>query len=122
MAGAVRPTTEAARYARRILHAAPGWALPQQHDAVNHVVEVFRIVGDHHHGGPPVGSSPELVRDDGAEPLVDARRRLVEKDQLRIAHQGPSQHRPLLFAARQLEQALGGQPGHPHGIERHVDP
>src|SRR3990172_6367995 len=97
--------------------------LVQHGHLVGDVEDVRHVVADHHAGEPEalVGFRDQAVdgvQHDGVQP----RGRLVEKDDLRVRHQGAGQGHPLPHPPADLGRKLVPHIPHPHGLQAMVHP
>ena len=81
-------------------------AFAHHHDAVAHAQDLRQLRGDHHDRLALVGERAQQLVDLGLGADVDAARRLVEEQDVAIAHQPFGDHDLLLVAAREKPHLL----------------
>ena len=80
------------------------------------------LVQDHEQGGAAGGELPEELGDQLLGGDVHPGERLVEHEQLGIAHQGPGDHHASALPAGHAGDRPAGEVRHPDRLERGVDP
>ena len=83
-------------------------ALPAHQDAVGELQDLRQVGRDHHHREAVVGEPVDELVDLGDGADVDAARRLVEDDELRLLDQRLGDDDLLLVAAGELDDARIG--------------